>query len=327
MDFLMDMLRAIAAIRNPILDFIFSVITMLGEETFFLAFAIAIFWCVNKREGYFVLITGLFGTVMNQALKLIFRIPRPWVIDPSFDVIDSAIEEASGYSFPSGHTQNTAGTLGAIAAFNSKRKPLVITLLVIILLVGFSRMYLGVHTLLDVGVSLVLATALVFLLRPVFVSDKYFDKLMPVVSVIGVLITVAHFIFVNLISSDPTLDPGNLASGLKNAATLLGATLALLPVYFFDIFYLKFDTRAPWYAQILKLAIGLGGVLLLKSALSSPLTALFGNETVARAVRYFIVVVFAGMLWPMTFKLFARMKIAALDRFTERIVRLIHRKS
>lgn len=315
----MDMLRAIAELRNPVFDFLFSIITMLGEETFFLALAIAIFWCVNKREGYFVLITGLFGTVMNQALKLIFRIPRPWVIDPTFDVVDSAIEEASGYSFPSGHTQNTAGTLGAIAAFNKKRKPLVITLTVIVLLVGFSRMYLGVHTLLDVGVSLVLAALLVLLLRPVFTSDKYFDKLMPIVSVLGVLITVAHFVFVNIISSDPTLDQGNIASGLKNAATLLGATMALLPVYFFDRLYLKFDTRAPWYAQILKLAIGLAGVLLIKGLLSTPLTLLFGNETVARAVRYFLVVIFAGILWPMTFGFFARMRITALDRFADRV--------
>jgi len=319
MDFLMDMLRAIESIRNPVFDFLFSLITHLGEETVFLALAICIFWCVDKRSGYFVLITGLFGTVANQAAKLIFRIPRPWIIDPSFNVVDSAIEEATGYSFPSGHTQNIAGTFGSIAAYNSKRRPLVIGCLVIIFLVAFSRMYLGVHTLLDVGVSLLFAAFLVILLRPVFVCEKYFDLLMPFVSVLGLLIALAHFIFVNAISSDPTLDPQNLASGIKNSATLLGATAGLIPVYFFDRYYLKFDTRAPWYSQIIKLVVGLGVVLIIKSALSAPLTALFGNETFARAVRYFLIVIFAGVVWPLSFRPLSELKIGALDRFGDKV--------
>ena len=53
----------------------------------------------------------------------------------------------------------------------------------------------------------------------------------------------------------------------------------------------------------------------IKAGLSAPLTALFGNEYVARSIRYFIIVVFAGVLWPLTFKLFAKMNIECLDRF------------
>ena len=81
MDFLMDMLRAIAEIRNPALDFFFETVTHLGEETVFLVISIIFFWCIDKREGYFILLTGLFGTLINQTAKLAFRIPRPWVID------------------------------------------------------------------------------------------------------------------------------------------------------------------------------------------------------------------------------------------------------
>ena len=317
MDFLMNMLRWIASLRNPVLDAIFSLITHLGEETVFLALAICIFWCVNKREGYFILITGLIGTVMNQALKMIFRIPRPWVIDPEFKVVDSAIEEATGYSFPSGHTQNIAGTFGAIAAFN-RRRTVTVVCVIIILLVSFSRLYLGVHTLLDVGVSLVLAFLLVALLRPAFSSDERFHKFMPVISVVGVLLTVAHFVFIIVISSDTTLDPTNLASSVKNASTLLGATAGLIPVYYADRRFIRFETTAPWYSQVMKLVLGLGGVLLIKSGLSTPLTLLFGNEYVARAVRYFLVVLFAGIVWPLTFRRFASLRIAALDSFGKR---------
>ena len=315
----MDMLRAIAEIRNPVFDVFFSLITRLGEEVFFLAAAIFFFWCVNKRQGYFLLLTGLFGTVLNQGAKLLFRIPRPWVIDPTFEVVGDAKVAATGYSFPSGHTQNAAGTLGAVAAYKAKWKKVVICI-VVILLVGFSRMYLGVHTLLDVGVSLVFAAGLVLLLRPVFEDDKKFDKFMPWIVVWGVVLSIGLLVFVLSIGGDETLDPHNYESGLKNACTLMGCTIGLIPAYIVDRKFTKFETHAKWYAQIIKVVIGLGIVLAIKSGLSAPLTALCaGNAYAARIIRYFLIVLFAGVIWPMTFKWFGNLRIAKLDAFTEKV--------
>ena len=57
----------------------------------------------------------------------------------------------------------------------------------------------------------------------------------------------------------------------------------------------------------------------MKSGLSSPLVALFGNEFVARAVRYFLVVIMAGVVWPFCFRYLVKIKIPALDRFGERV--------
>jgi undecaprenyl-diphosphatase len=302
----MPFLYFLESIRNPVFDWIFATITHLGEETFFLAFAIIFFWCVNKRQGYYILITGLVGTVVNQVAKLFFRIPRPWVLDPEFNIIESARAEATGYSFPSGHTQNVAGTFGAIAAFKP-RKWLTALCVTIILLVGFSRMYLGVHTPLDVVVSLLIALGLILLLRPVFETDESFKKYMPYVVIGSVIISVLFLVYVLSLGGVSFLDPHNYQSGLKNAYTLLGCTAGLVIVYFVDSKYINFDTKAKWYAQILKLVIGLAGVLAIKSGLSAPLTALFGNEYIARAVRYFLIVVFAGAVWPMTFKKFAKL--------------------
>ena len=296
----MPFLYFLESIRNPVFDWIFATITHLGEETFFLAFAIIFFWCVNKRQGYYILITGLVGTVVNQVAKLFFRIPRPWVLDPEFNIIESARAEATGYSFPSGHTQNVAGTFGAIAAFKP-RKWLTALCVTIILLVGFSRMYLGVHTPLDVAVSLLIALGLILLLRPVFETNESFKKYMPYVVIGSVIISVLFLVYVLSLGGVSFLDPHNYQSGLKNAYTLLGCTAGLVSKY------INFDTKAKWYAQILKLVIGLAGVLAIKSGLSAPLTALFGNEYIARAVRYFLIVVFAGAVWPMTFKKFAKL--------------------
>ncbi len=317
MEFLMQFLRFLEKIRNPVFDFFFSLITHIGEETVFLVIALLFFWCIDKYRGYFILLTGLIGTVVNQALKLVFRIPRPWVYDPDFTIVEAAREEATGYSFPSGHTQNAAGTFGAIAR-TSRKKSIIISALVIIFLVGLSRMYLGVHTLLDVGVSIIIAAALVLGLYPFFKSDAALKKSMPYIATISILISIALVLFVFLLPEEG-IDPHNLYSGRKNGATLLGCILGLPIIYYVDEKYTQFSTRGAWYSQIIKFVFGLLGVLAIKSGLSKPLVALFGNEFIARGVRYFLIVIFAGVIWPLAFKFFEKLKIGALDRFGERV--------
>ena len=322
----MEFLYLLESIRNPVLDFIFGTVTHIGEETVFLVLAIFFFWCVSKREGYYILTVGLVGTVINQVLKLVFAIPRPWVKDPGFTVVDSAVKEATGYSFPSGHTQNVTGTFGSIGRY-SKSTPVRIFTVVVIVLVAFSRMYLGVHTPLDVGVSLLIGAALTFLLYPVFKNEERFEKFMPIVIGISLLLAAVFMLYFPLFSKDAAHDATNLASGMKNAYTLTGCTVGLAIVYFIDSTFIKFDTGAAWYAQIVKLVLGLGGVLLIKSGLSAPLVSLFGNEYIARMIRYLLIVLFAGCVWPLTFKLFARMRIPALDRLGEKVCAIFTKKT
>ena len=95
----MPFLYFLESIRGPVLDAFFALITHLGEETLFLVIAIVFFWCVNKREWYYILLTGLYGTLLNQTLKLAFRIERPYVRDPNFKFVGNANVEATGYSF------------------------------------------------------------------------------------------------------------------------------------------------------------------------------------------------------------------------------------
>lgn len=314
----MPFLHFLQSVRNPIFDWFFATITHLGEETFFLVLAIVFFWCVSKREGFYILITGLVGTVVNQVAKLFFRIPRPWVLDPDFKIVESARAEATGYSFPSGHTQNVAGTYGAICAQRPNKWKTVLCVSIIVL-VAFSRMYLGVHTPLDVVVSLLVALAIILVLRPMFLTEEKFNKYMPWIVVISSLLSLGFLVYVLCISSDTSLDPHNYQSGLKNACTLFGCTVGLVPVYIIDRKFIKFETHGRWYAQIIKLVIGLLGILAIKSGLSAPLTALFGNEYVARGVRYFLIVIFAGTVWPLTFKWFSALRIDCMEKFTEKV--------
>ena len=310
----MDFLRILEGLRTPLFDGFFSLITEIGGETVFLVVSIIFFWCVNKREGYYILLTGLFGTLLNQTLKLAFRVPRPWVLDESFTIVESAREAATGYSFPSGHTQNVASTFGAIGVYNRKVRFVPIATVVVILLVSFSRMYLGVHTPLDVGVSLLTSAVLVFGFYPLFKTEERFKKAFPYIVISAVVLSAAFLTFVLIISPDKSLDPHNLESGLKNATTLLGCTAGLVLVYFIDGKFTDFKTEARWYAQIIKAILGFGIVLLIKELTRSPLEAIFGNIYLARAVRYFLVVAFAGAVWPLTFKWFSKMRIKCFEK-------------
>ena len=309
----MNFLRFLESIRTPFFDRFFSLITEIGGETVLLVLGFAFFWCIDKRQGYFTLLCGLFGTVINQGLKLVCKVPRPWVLDPEFTIVESAREAATGYSFPSGHTQNVTGTFGSLAVGQRKHKWVVISSIVIIVLVAFSRMYLGVHTPKDVLVSLAIAAALIFVLRPVFATEESFRRYMPYIVVAGFALTVALLLYVFLLP-EAGVDAANLASARKNACTLHGAVLGLVAVFFLEKRLGEFDTRAVWYVQIIKMIGGFAIVLLIKELLRVPLNFIcFGNEYVGRALRYFLMVVFAGGIWPLTFKHLVKIRIPALD--------------
>lgn len=318
----MEFLRLLESMRTGIGDFFFATVTHMGEEVFFLGIAILFYWCISKRQGYYILVTGVVGSVINQWLKIVCRIPRPWIIDPDFKPVGDAVAEATGYSFPSGHTQNIAGTFGCIGRYN-KQRWLKILSVVIILLVAFSRMYLGVHTPLDVTVSLGVAAALVFAFHFVFRTEESTNKYMLPVMIGSVIFSIAFIIYVFLLPESSFADGADLAnllSAKKNAATLTGCLVGLGLVYPLDRFVIKFETKGRWYAQLIKFAVGIGIVLAIKSGLKSPLEALLGNEYVARAVRYFLIVAFAGGVWPITFKYFAKLRIEKLEKFTEWVV-------
>lgn len=301
----MQILYFFESIRNPVLDVFFSLVTKLGEETLFILLGILFFWCINKKEGYYLLSVGLMGTVINQFLKLFFRIPRPWVKDPDFTIVESARAEATGYSFPSGHTQISVGNFAGIARWN-KNKLIKASCIVLCVLVPISRMYLGVHTPADVLVSVGVALFLVFGIYPFVKKASEKPSFMRILFALMIAVSIGYLTFVHLYNFPADTDADNLEHGIKNAYTMLGCISALWLTFEIESRYIKFETKAAWWAQIIKVAVGFGILIGIKVGLKAPLHSLIGNTYIADGVRYFIMTAFAGCVWPLTFRLFGK---------------------
>ena len=237
----MSFLYLLEGIRCPFLDRLFSLITELGGETLYMAVAIAVYWCVSKGLGYYILTTGFVGTIANQFLKLCFRIPRPWVLDPDFSIVESARAGATGYSFPSGHTQNAFSSFGCLGMWaKGGWRALCFA---IVVLIGFSRMYLGVHTPLDVGVAFVLGLVLMLALYPVFRDIEAHPGRM--YGIIGgmIALTLAYLCYVELWPFPSDIDAANPNSGtimglVENAWGVFGAAFG--PVILLSLFWRRF---------------------------------------------------------------------------------------
>lgn len=301
----MEFLYVLESIRNPVLDSFFSLITHLGSETLFLAIAIIVYWCVSKKEGYYLMTVGFIGTLVNQFLKLICQVPRPWVKDPNFTIVESARADATGYSFPSGHTQSVTAALGCPARFTGRMAVRVVCI-VLILLTGLSRMYLGVHTPLDVGVSLVVGTVLVLALYPVF--RQIDEKPRRFYLTVGALAAaaVAYVLFVELHQWPADIDAHNLESGIKNGYLLLGCSVGMMLAFWLERNYINFDVKAPWWAQLLKIVLGLVLVLAIKAGFKPILKIIWDHHIMTTALRYCLIVLFASCVWPRTFGWFAK---------------------
>lgn len=298
----MEFLYLLEDIRTPVLDAFFSAVTYLGSELVFMILAVVMYWCVNKSQGLYLLSVGCLGTTINQALKITFRIPRPWVKDPGFTIVESARADATGYSFPSGHTQNAIGTFGCLA-MNAKRRWVSALCIVLAALTAFSRMYLGVHTPLDVGVSAVIAAVLVLALHPLFQNlDEKPRRGIWILAGLG-LLNILFLVYATCWPFPADADPEQLAHGVSNAAKLTGALAGMALGYWLDLKKTNFRTEAPLLGQILKCVLGLAGLLVFKEGLKP----LLGSSLWSGVIRYGLMTFFAAGIWPMTFPWFANL--------------------
>lgn len=293
----MNVLYWFESIRTPVLDGIFSAVTFLGHEIIPIALICILYWCTDKRLAYKIGFSFFLSGLMTQCLKITFRVERPWIKDPDFKPVGNAIDEATSYSFPSGHTQAATSVYGSLTFFFKKNWLRVLCVLCFVT-VGISRMYLGVHTLADVGVSMALTFVITLL---VFRStDKFYDNRKADIWVCLVMIAISLFtlIYAVVLQNKDIITVDAASDCVKSG----GAGLAFAIGYFVERRYIDFDTKASFPMQLIKVAAGLAIALGLKSGLK----LILGDTLLADGIRYFVLVVTIIIIYPLIIKKLSR---------------------
>lgn len=254
--FLQNIREATGGIFN---DF-FSFVTKFGETAVLILPLAAIYWCLDKNTGSFILFSFYTSRVINGFAKITACVYRPWIRDVRIQPVPEAQAAATGYSFPSGHTANAASVFGGLAARKDCGRLLRIMFIAVILLVGFSRNYLGVHTPQDVVFSLVLGGLSVFITAKVFAQVKKSPKGGIIICLCGCVLCIVLIAYAALKSYPMNydtngaliVDPSKMAiDSYKNAGMGLGLYIGWL----LERRFICFSTEGTWQEKVSRFII------------------------------------------------------------------------
>ncbi len=273
----MQIIEFLQQFSNLPLDWLMRFITEFGDIMFFIVLGVVLFWCIDKQFAYKLMSTLLFSATINGAFKFFTNKNRPYE-----DGAKPILQETEGSSMPSGHSQNiaTASTMMIKEYYPIKwvRWPFI----ALVILVPFSRMYLGQHYLDDVIVGIVLGVAIGVL--GIILYAKFPNK----EEYIGFIMSPIVIILMILIPEKQVFVGG-------------GAYLGLVLGYYFEKKYVQFDVKASLKVNILKVVIGLVVALILLEGLKV-IFNLFGEYFIFVAIRYFLVAAWASLGAPALFK-------------------------
>lgn len=286
------------SIANGFFDAFFWLITKMGEETFFLFLLAIIYICYSKIFAIKFSLFYLISVGINNVIKLIIRRPRPYVV--STEISDKL--HASGYSFPSGHTQGYFINATTIAIEIGKRNKsnifkniLYSTLFVMGLLVMISRMYLGQHFLTDVIAGMLLGIGLPFLLnfllkilsvkiKKLFTIDRFYL----ILGILAIVLAIV-LIFVNIFTG----------ISINKAYKFSAIFIAMMIGYFVDKKYINYISNQGFIIGVIKAIISIVTIVLLYILLS----LIMKVESYWCFVVYLFLGLICTIILPMCFKL------------------------
>jgi membrane-associated phospholipid phosphatase len=296
--------------------------SFLGTEQFYLLFIPILYWCIDTTIGLRVsLILGV-SNCLKEVLKLVFHQPRPFWYNEAVQA--RALETSFG--IPSGHALLAAAVWGMLAA-SAKRKWVRVIALLLILLIGLSRLYLAVHFPTDVVFGWLIGFLLVWLFlrfeRPFLDwlnSLKMITRLVVVFAIslgfIGLGVLARWLLadwqipaiwlenFARNFPEEPPLNPIDLSSLVSTAGVLFGFSAGAIWIFAGS----GFDAGGPIWKRLLRYVLGmLGGLVLFMG-----LDAIFpkGQDWLAFTLRYLRYALTGFWMTGLAPLIFIRLKLA-----------------
>lgn len=275
-----NIIRYIQSFSNYFFDQFFQHITMLAEDYFFIIFIPLFLWCIDKKIGYRLGIATLISSFINTSLKEIFHISRPV---GQTGIRSLRLETANGYSFPSGHSQSASSFWSSLMFYYNKTWFYFLAGL-IIFLIGFSRIYLGVHYPSDVIVGIILGIIITLLTNKVI---DYYEKTYD----FKPLLFIIFLIFINMF-----FIPVSLA--YKTSGVIIGLLSGLI----IESKYIKFQVTAKLWQQFIKYFLGISILFFIKTLLKEFLPP----NPINVFLTYLCIALWVSIGAPYFFKLFIK---------------------
>ncbi|MBQ5810526.1 MAG: phosphatase PAP2 family protein [Clostridia bacterium] len=283
--FEMDILKFFQNLRTDFLNALFEYITMLGEETIVIVLVAIIYFAIDKRLAYRLFFATACSMGVNGVIKSFAKIPRPFMKE---GITCVRPDTATGYSFPSGHTQ-IFSTWAPLLARQIKKHWFTALVCIAIPLVAVSRVYLGAHYPSDVVVGATLGVGFAFLGNYIF--DKVQNKLH---IFIGLAVVFAPFVAWFFIGADELY---------RDIFKFYGMVLGVIPALGIEKKFADMQYNVPIWKKALRVVIA----VVLAFAVKEGIKALnvFGILQVTflfDILRYFLLVVVVFGLCPIAFK-------------------------
>ncbi len=285
----MNFLRCLEQLRTPFFDQFFQFCTYFGEETLITVMICLFYWCISKPLGYEMGLTFFGSGLTAQAMKLHFRIPRPWILDSNFHAVESSLPGATGYSFPSGHTQGSTSLFFPLA-LHARKKGLRILCCLPFLIVGFSRMYLGCHTPADVITGLLMTLVIGSAIHIFIKRLQDLPKENLILALVLALFSILAYLYAVVLTNRGSVT-FELAIDCCKAA---GAGVAFAIGLYFEKTFIKFSTDGTRKEKTIRFCFGIVILLLLQILCKK----LFPVTFFMSAFRYFLLILWVMAIYP-----------------------------
>lgn len=295
-----DILKLFRNISSQTTDTLFRLISFLGEQYLLIIVLLSIYYLCEKKIGQKIVYAMITTLCLNNTIKGLVKYPRPFVYDETLKPAENAIGTATGYSFPSGHTQNATTAFSAIA-LSFKNKKATISCIVIIGLVGISRLFLGVHYPKDVIFGLLFGLFSSFLS---FYLYKLFDKDQKKIHIMYLITLIVFFPFIFIFWTN---DYNNLVL-LRDFYISYSLSIGLILGMILENKFVNFEKSTLLKTNLLRLLGSALSALIvylgLKLLFSSKIFPQEGNSNkiIFDSIRYFFVGVTPIGIFPILFK-------------------------